>query len=79
MREFVVVLFLALAACKQEPAPYMAPEPNPSVDPNAFYAYLLEAMPQTLEKATCACCNKSLAGCYRDMFDPQAKHRCPPG
>jgi hypothetical protein len=79
MRRFLLAFILfAGIGCKQQPPPYMAPEP-PTSNPQEFYKYLLAAMPETLEKVTCECCNKSLGGCYRDMFDTTKRAKCPFG
>jgi hypothetical protein len=75
--KIAAVLLAALFACKSDP-PWTKPEP-PSDQREAYFGYLLQVMPATLEKVTCHCCRKSLAKCYRDMSDPNARPKCPFG
>ena len=54
-------------------------EPDPAVDPLGFYRFMLDHHGPTLEKVACECCKKPLGLCYRQMFDPHARPRCPVG
>jgi hypothetical protein len=76
VRAWLLAGALAALACTRAPR---LPEPvPPETDPQAFHAYMLANLPDTLEKVTCHCCKKTLARCYRDIQE-HAPGACPYG
>jgi hypothetical protein len=67
-----VVAAAVLAGCKKGPS---LDDPYPS-DPIQERLFLMERMPNVLQKTTCACCSKPLAQCFQETVDHKPG-RCP--